>query len=91
MATDDDGANDAEGDPTPNETESTATRYRYTNDLIAGSLVVFAIAATGVYVYRGDGVPLWLASVVALSVLTAVVWAFGSGAFAAARKALGNE
>jgi len=69
------------------DTESTATRYRYTNDLLAGSLVAFAIGATATYVSRGDAVPLWLASVLAVAILTAVVWTFGTGAFAAARRA----
>ena len=72
-------------------TKSTATRWNYTNDLIAGLLVLFAVAITSVYVARGDAVPLWLSAVDGLAVVTAVVWAFGKGAFKAASKTLGNE
>lgn len=75
----------------PDEDESTHTtsrRYKYTNDVIAGVLVAFAIGLTAAFVYRGDPVPMWLAAVDALAVLTAVVWAFGKGAFSAAADAL---
>lgn len=76
MSTDDDGDySDME-----TKTTSTSTRYPYTNDLLAGALVVFAIGASSWFVYHGQSVPIWLASVDALAITTAVVWAFGKGA-----------
>lgn len=71
-------------------TTSTSTRHPYTNDGLAFLLVGFAIVATGAYLYRGDPVPLWLATVDALAVTTAVAWAFGRGAFKAAKEAVGG-
>lgn len=62
------------------DTDSTATRYKYTNDLLAGALVLFAIGTTAAFVYQGATIPIWLATVDALAVTTAVVWSFGKGA-----------
>ena len=71
-------------------TNSTATRYRYTNDLLAGALVLFAIGATAAFVYRGDSIPIWLATVDTFAVATAVVWAFGKGAAKLAKSDVGG-
>lgn len=73
------------------DTESTSTRYRYTNDILAGALVAFAVGSTAAFLYRGDAIPLWLATVDTLSITTAVVWAFGRGAFSTAAKAVSKE
>ena len=56
--------------------------------MLAGALVAFAIVATSAYIYRGAEVPIWLATVDALAITTAVVWAFGRGAFSTASKAI---
>jgi len=72
-------------------TESTAARWWGTNDILAGFLVVALVGLTTWFTYDVGSVPLWLASVFALSALTAVVWAFGKGAFSAAADALSNE
>jgi len=71
-------------------TDSTATRYQYTNDLLAGALVLFAIGATAAFVYRGDSIPVWLATVDTFAVATAVVWAFGKGAAKLAKSIVGG-
>ena len=71
-------------------TTSTATRYQYTNDLLAGALVLFAIGATATFVYRGDAIPIWLATVDTFAVATAVVWAFGKGAAKLAKSIVGG-
>lgn len=74
----------------PDDTDSTATRYKYTNDLLAGALVLFAIGATAVFVYRGQEIPIWLATVDTFAVATAVVWAFGKGAAKLAKSIVGG-
>jgi len=69
-----------EEDTDDGTTNSTSTRYPYTNDLLAGVLVLFAVGATSWYVVHGQEVPIWLATIDTLAVATAVVWAFGKGA-----------
>lgn len=70
------------------QTNSTATRYPYTNDVLAGVLVLFAIGTTAAYLAQQRPVPIWLATVDALAIGTAVAWAFGARAFAAAKEAV---
>ena len=82
----DDNTSDSE-----DTTESTAERYWATNDALAGVLVVALVGFTAWFVYDAGEVPLWLASAFTLSALTAVVWAFGKGAFSAAADAVSNE
>mgnify|MGYP000382581106 CR=1 FL=1 len=72
------------------DTKSTSTRYKYTNDLLAGGLVLFAIVTTAAFVYRGDAIPVWLATVDTFAVATAVVWAFGKGAAKLAKSVVGG-
>lgn len=79
-----------DADESDGETTSTATRHPYTNDAIAVGLVAFAIVTTFAYLWQGKEIPLWLASTDALAILTAVVWAFGRGAFKAAKDAVGG-
>jgi len=86
---------DSNGDADPyddndNTTTSASTRYPYTNDLLAFLLVLFLIGATAAYLYRGDTVPLWLATVDAFAAATATVWAFGKGAAKLARSIVGG-
>lgn len=73
------------------DTDSAATRYKYTNDLIAGALVLFVIGTTGSFLYRGDAIPLWLATVDTFAVATAVVWSFGEGAAKMAKGLIGGD
>jgi hypothetical protein len=77
-----------DADESDGETNSSSTRHPYTNDWIAGALVAFAIVTTFAYVWQGKKVPLWLATTDALAITTAVVWAFGRGAFSAAKDAV---
>ena len=72
-------------------TESTDERYWATNDALAGVLVVALVGFTAWYVYDTGDVPLWLATSFTLSALTAVVWAFGKGAFSAAADAVSDK
>lgn len=85
---DDDTADDT--DDTDKSTTSVSERFKYTNDILAGSLVLFAIGASSAFIYRGQSVPMWLYIVDSLAVVTAVVWAFGRGAFKAAKEAIGG-
>ena len=91
MVNGDDDANDVVDDPGPDETTSTSTRWAYTNDWLAFLLVAFTIGSTSSYIYQGATVPIWLATVDGLAIVTAVVWAFGKGAFSAAADALSKE
>jgi len=55
------------GEPKPEpdggfQTDSAKARFSYTNDILAGALVAFAIAATMYYVLEGQDVPMWLAT-----------------------------
>lgn len=76
---------------TETKTTSASTRYPYTNDLLAGVLVLFAVGASSAFIYQGQDVPLWLAGVDALAIITAVVWAFGKGAAKLAGKLVGGD
>lgn len=89
MPTDDSDAEDAYTDM-PNTTSSSSTRFAYTNDLLAGLLVCFAIGITSLLVYRGSPIPIWLATVDAVAIGTAVVWAFGKGAAKVASNIVGG-
>lgn len=82
--TDDDGSDDGR------QVSSSAARFAYTNDVLATLLILSVVGATAVYVYRGDSLPLWLSTTVTVSVSTAVVWAFGRGAFKAAADMVGG-
>lgn len=73
-----------DGDADASTTSTAATRHTYTNDIIAATLVFALVSTVGVYVYRGQSVPLWLATSFTAAVTTAVVWGFGKGAAAAA-------
>lgn len=73
-----------------NETTSANTRHPYTNDIIAGLMVLMMIGITAAYVYRGAEIPLWLATVDGAAIVTAVMWAFGEGKFNAALDAIKN-
>lgn len=73
------------------ETESTSTRWQFTNDVLAGILVAFAVGLTAAYVAEGQTIPMWLATADAVAILTAVAWAFGRGAFSAASKVVGGN
>ena len=72
-------------------TNTTDTRFAATNDLLAIVLVGAVVTLTAWFVFDTGDVPLWLASVFALASITAVVWAFGAGAFRAAADALGDR
>lgn len=69
---------------------SSAARFAYTNDVLATLLILSIVGATAVYVWRGDSLPLWLSTTVTVSVSTAVVWAFGRGAFKSAAEMVGG-
>jgi len=77
-------------DESEGSTQSTATRYKYTNDLLAGALILFAIGASSWFVYQGQDIPIWLATVDTFAVATAVVWAFGKGAAKLAKSIVGG-
>lgn len=77
-----------DADESDGETTSSSTRHPYTNDVLAGFLVAFAIVTTFAYLYQGREIPLWLATTDMLAITTAVVWAFGRGAFKAAKDAV---
>lgn len=79
-----------DGEESGGSTKSTKTRWAYTNDVIALALVAFAIGASAAHIYRGTPVPPWLYAVDAAAILTAVVWAFGAGAFKAAKEGFGG-
>lgn len=81
----------AEDESEDGETRSTATRHPYTNDALAGALVLFAIGLSALYVHHGQSLPGWLAAANLVAILTAVVWAFGAKAFAAAKDAVGGQ
>lgn len=81
---------ESEADADDGSTQSTSTRYKYTNDILAGALVLFAIGATAAFVYRGQEIPIWLATVDTFAVATAVVWAFGKGAAKLAKSIVGG-
>lgn len=61
-------------------TTSTATRHPYTNDFLAVVLTVATVGLAAAYATGNASVtriPLPIASVLSLSTLTAVAWAFG--------------
>jgi len=59
------------------ETTSTATRYKFTNDLLAGLLVASTVGAVLFAVYTTGSVPRTLGAVFAFESLLAAGWAFG--------------
>lgn len=73
------------------EASSPKPRWVFTNDVLAAVLVVALTIMTATYVYRGQSVPLWLATVMSVGGLTAVAWTFGKGQLKAARKVLGKK
>lgn len=72
-------------------TKSTRTRWELTGTAAALALVTTTCALTTVYVWRGQTVPLWLASSFSLSTLAGVAWAFGESALRAAKSARGGD
>ena len=80
-----------EDEPTRTTTDSTDTRFAATNDLLSILLVAALVALVGWHTYAGADIPLWLATAFVLAVITAVIWAFGAGAFRAAADALGDR
>ena len=65
---------DASGDA---ETTSAATRYRWTNDILAGIIVLAHVTLVAGAVFGGVDVPARVWDVFAVEVLLATVWAFG--------------
>jgi hypothetical protein len=59
------------------ETTSTATRWRFTNDALAGLLLASTVAAVGASLYLTGRVPELLAWVFGVESLLAATWAFG--------------
>lgn len=80
-----------EAEPADTTTDGTKARYTYTNDILAGLLVGTMLVITAAYVYRGQEVPMWLATVDVLAMLSAVIWAFGRGVVKEARKAVSGD
>jgi hypothetical protein len=71
--------------------DGASERWPYTNDVLAIALVVGTIALAFWFAVEDETIPLWLAGSVSLALSTAVAWAFGSKAFAAAKDAVKNE
>jgi len=82
---------DTNTDETNRTTNTTDTRFSATNDLLSILLVGALIGLLAHHTYAGAEIPLWLATAFVLAVITAVVWAFGAGAFQAAADALGDR
>ncbi|AGC34561.1 hypothetical protein HSTV1_16 [Haloarcula sinaiiensis tailed virus 1] len=74
-----------------NTADGASERWPYTNDVLAIALVVGTIKLTFWFVVDDEAIPLWLAGSISLALTTAVAWAFGSKAFAAAKDAVKNE
>ena len=85
-----DNDTDDETNRTTDTTDTTDTRFAATNDLLSILLVGALVALVGWHTNAGADIPLWLATAFVLAVITAVVWAFGAGAFRAAADALGD-
>ena len=67
-------------DSDPSTTDSTATRHRYTNDILAILLVAATIGLAAGYASgyaEATRIPLFVSSGLSLATLTAVAWAFG--------------
>ena len=67
-------------DSDPSTTNSTATRHRFTNDILSILLVAATISLAGGYaagVATVTRIPLFVSSTLSLATLTAVAWAFG--------------
>lgn len=73
------------------QTDSTDARFSYTNDVLAAALIFAAIGLSATYVYYGDPVPIWLATVDAIGMTSAFIWAFGKGAMKEATTLLKNQ
>lgn len=63
------------------KTTDTKKRFAATNDILAVLLVGSMVALVGWHTYIEAEIPLWLAMAFVLSTVTAIVWAFGGGAF----------
>lgn len=59
------------------ETTSAATRYRWTNDMLAGVIVLAHVALVAGAVFGGVTLPARVWDVFALEALLATTWAFG--------------
>ena len=75
-------------DETNRTTTNTDARFAATNDVLSILLIGALVALVGWHTYAGADIPLWLATAFVLAVVTAVVWAFGAGAFSAAADVL---
>lgn len=74
----------AQGPPHPDggyQTDSSDTRFPYTNDILAGLLVGFLVFSTLMLLHQGQEIPMWLATADVIAAISAVIWAFGKGAF----------
>ncbi|WP_232703158.1 hypothetical protein [Halobacterium wangiae] len=78
---------DASGDA---ETTTAATRYRWTNDLLAGIIVLAHVTLIASAVFGGVSVPKAVWDVFAVEVLLATVWAFGRETVGAVDKLRGG-
>lgn len=65
------------------ETTSTSVRWRWTNDLLAGVIVLAHVALVAGAVFGGVDVPARLWDVFAVEALLATTWAFGRETLAA--------
>lgn len=70
-------ADELEDDSMSESTTSTAERYRYTNDLLAGLLVASTVGAVAYSVATTGSLPGKLGAVFAFESLLACGWAFG--------------
>jgi len=59
------------------ETSSAATRWRWTNDILAGIILLAHVALVAGDLVYGVDVPARIWDVFAVTVLLATVWAFG--------------
>ncbi|GAA0276990.1 hypothetical protein [Halobacterium noricense] len=67
-------------EPGDSETTNVATRHPYTNDVLAGLVILSNVALLGAGAYFELGVPDVLWKTFALAVGLAATWAFGRGA-----------
>jgi len=72
------------------ETTTAATRYRWTNDILAGVIVFAHVALVAGAVFGGVDVPGRIWDVFAIEVLLATVWAFGRETVSAVGKLRGG-
>jgi len=67
-------------DGSDGETKSTATRWPYTNDVLAAILLCSLAAIAAVGLYRDVSIPMRVWAPFASAALLAAVWAFGTQA-----------